>query len=332
MKISIVLSRVLAFVFITLISITPCFAAPKYHMKIGSVGNEQHPSTLALQDIKAFIEEKTNGDIEVSLYLNSSLGADRQLAEGMQLGTIEGGIIGSSIMATFEPRFNAFELPFLFKNEKIAFEAIDGELGAFLKEAALNQGLRIIGYGANGYRHISNNRAPITKPSDLRGLKIRCMENPVHVSTFKLMGANPTPMSFSELYTALAQKTVDSQENPINLFYTNKFYEVQKYYSLTGHLYAVVPLVISDTWYNSLPADYQMIILEAGIIYAEKERAYNAEQEKAMLKEMQDKGLIVNELTDEQKSVFIEITRPIYKEYEDRIGKDIVDLVLKINN
>lgn len=310
----------------------PSFAAAKYKLKIGTTGNDTHPSTLALQDVKKMIETKTNGEVEVQLFLNSSLGADRQLAEGMQLGTIEGGIIGSTIMATFEQRFNAFELPFLFKNEKSAFKAIDGTLGNFLKDAALKQGFRIMGYGVNGYRNITNNRSPIHKPEDLKGLKIRCMENPVHVATFKLMGASPTPMSFSELYTALSQKTIDAEENPINIVYTSKFYEVQKYYSLTGHLYAVVPLVISEKWYQSLPSADQKIILEAGKLYAKNERKYNAEQENSMLKDMEKKGMKINKLTDAEKEAFIKITRPIYKQFEDKIGKDVVDLALKAND
>ena len=326
-----VLSFIIAFIMITLVAM-PGFAAASYKLKIGTTGNETHPSTLALQDMKKFIETKTKNTVQVTLFLNSSLGADRQLAEGMQLGTIEGGIIGSPILATFEPRFNAFELPFLFKNEKIAYKAIDGELGNFLKDAVLKQDLRILGYGVNGYRHITNNRGPIYKPEDLKGLKIRCMENPVHVSTFKRMGANPTPMSFSELYTALAQKTVDAEENPINIVYTSKFYEVQKYYSLTGHLYSVVPLVISEKWYQSLPADAKKVILEAGALYAKNERKYNSQQEMQMLKEMEKKGLKVNKLTDQQKDLFIKATRPVYKEFEGKIGKDIVDLALKVNN
>lgn len=310
----------------------PGFAATKYRLKIGTTGNETHPSTLALNDVKKFVESKTNKQLEVSLYLNSSLGADRQLAEGMQIGTIEGGIIGSSIMASFEPKFNAFELPFLFKNENIAFKAIDGELGNFLKDGALKQGLRIIGYGVNGYRHISNNRGPITKPDDLKGLKIRCMENPVHVAMFKKLGANPTPMSFSELYTALAQKTVDAEENPINIVHTSKFYEVQKYYSLTGHLYAVVPLVVSENWFQTLPSNMQQVVLEAGKLYAKSEREHNKQQEQRMLKDMEKKGMKINYISDSQKESFIKATRPIYKEFEGKIGKDVVELALDVNN
>jgi len=200
-----------------------------------------------------------------------------------------------------------------------------------LKEALLAQGLRIIGYGVNGYRHITNNNAPITKPEDLKGLKLRCMENPIHVATFKKMGANPTPMSFSELYTALAQRVVDAQENPINLVYSAKFYEVQKYYSLTGHLFSVVPLVINEGWFQGLPKNIQEAVLEGGILYQNRERAINEAEEKSMLGEMKEKGLLINELTPEQKRAFIEITLPIYDDFKDRIGDDMVEMAKKAN-
>lgn len=306
-------------------------ASPKYRMKIASVGSDTHPSSIALVEMKDFLEKSTNNELDVSLYLNSALGGDRQITEGMQLFTIEGGIIGTAILASFENKFGVFDLPFLFKDQETAYTAIDGELGAVLKEALLAQGLRIIGYGVNGYRHITNNNAPITKPEDLKGLKLRCMENPIHVATFKKMGANPTPMSFSELYTALAQRVVDAQENPINLVYSAKFYEVQKYYSLTGHLFSVVPLVINEGWFQGLPKNIQEAVLEGGILYQNRERAINEAEEKSMLGEMKEKGLLINELTPEQKRAFIEITLPIYDDFKDRIGDDMVEMAKKAN-
>jgi C4-dicarboxylate-binding protein DctP len=312
-------------------SSTQAAAEPTYRMKIASVGSETHPSSMALAEVKKFIDDKSGKKIEVSLYLNSALGADRQITEGMQLGTIECGVIGTTNLANFEPKFNVFDLPFLFKDQKAAYKSIDGPIGKTLDEALRKQGLRIIAWGVNGYRHITNNRGPITKPDDLKGLKIRCMENPVHVATFKRMGANPTPMSFSELYTALAQKTVDAQENPINLVYSSKFYEVQKFYSLTGHLYAVVPLVVSERWFQSLPKDMQTVVLEGGKLYQKRERAINEKQEKGMLEEMKKMGLQVNVLTSEQKKAFIAATLPIYDQFKDRIGADMVELAKQAN-
>lgn len=310
---------------------TQALAGDSFRMKIASVGSETHPSTLALVEMKDFIEKESSGRVSVSLYVNSALGGDRQISEGMQLGTIEAGIVGTTILAAFNQKFNVFDLPFLFKDKEAAYRSIDGEIGKVLNESILSQGLRIVGYGVNGYRHITNNRGPIYAPADLSGLKIRCMENPIHVATFKLMGANPTPMSFSELYTALAQKTVDAEENPINLVFSSKFYEVQKYYSLTGHLFAVVPLVVGEKWFQGLPEDIQSIVLQAGKLYQDREREINESQEESMLGEMIKSGLQVNELSDSQKQVFIEATLPIYDQFKDKIGEDMIELAKKAN-
>ncbi|MDR3353524.1 MAG: DctP family TRAP transporter solute-binding subunit [Synergistaceae bacterium] len=306
-------------------------AAAKYKIKIHSVGNEEHASTPALKEFKKHVEEKTKGDVEVSLHLNASLAGDREATEAMQLGTIEAGIIGSSILATFEPSFNIFEFPFLFKDDATAKKLIDGELGEKLNAAIQKQDLRIIGYGVNGFRHTTNNRGPIKKPSDMNGLKIRTMENPIHIATFKLFGANPTPINFGELYTALSQKTVDAMECPLNLIYTPKFYEVQKYLSLTGHLYAVAPLTMSEIFFRSLPDEYKEIIIEGGKIYTEIQRKNTIADENNMLKLLEEAGMIVNDLTEAEKNEFKKLSAPVYDQFADKVGRDFLNEVIEAN-
>ncbi len=305
--------------------------AATYKMKIHSVGSEQHPSTPALQELKKYIEEKSKGQIQVAIHINASLGGDRQATEAMQLGTLEAGIIGSSILATFEPKFNIFEFPFLFKDDATAKKLIDGELGESLNKELLKQDLRIIGYGVNGFRHVTNNRGPIKKPDDIKGLKIRTMENPIHIATFKAFGANPTPMNFGELYTALSQKTVDAQENPINLIYTSKFYEVQKYLSLTGHLYAVAPLTVSEIFFSKLPKDLQKIVLDAGKFYKDTQRKLTVQEEQKMLADLKKSGMAVNELTNAEKAEFQKLAQPVYKQFESKVGKDLLDKIIAAN-
>ena len=309
----------------------PAMAAD-YTIKVGTIVSESHPDYICMKDVfKPYVEKNSNGKIKVELYPNAQLGGDREMSESVQLGTIQMTIPAVAVLSGFEPKFQVFDLPFLFKDKQAAYKALDGELGKKIDALLPPLGMINLGYGENGYRHITNNRGPITKPDDLKGLKIRCMENPVHVATFKRMGANPTPMSFSELYTALAQKTVDAQENPINLVYSSKFYEVQKFYSLTGHLYAVVPLVVSDKWFQGLPKDMQAVVLDGGRLYQKRERAINEKQEKGMLDEMKKKGLQVNVLTADQKKAFVTATLPIYDQFKDRIGADMVELAKKAN-
>ena len=317
----------LLFVFLTV----SCLEAATYKIKIGSVGNDQHPSTLALNEFKKYVEEKSAGQIEVSLHINASLGGDKEMTEAMQLGTLEAAIIGSSILATFSQSFNIFEFPFLFKDDVTAKKLIDGELGEILDKDLQKQDLRIVGWGVNGFRHSTNNRGPIKAPADMKGLKIRTMENPIHIATFKAFGANPTPMNFGELYTALAQKTVDAMECPLNLIYTPKFYEVQKYLSLTGHLYAVAPLTMGEVFFQSLPADLQQIVMEGGKIYAEKQRKGTVDEEAQMLVLLQESGMIANELTPAEQEEFKKLCGPIYQEFEGRVGKELLQMVVDAN-
>lgn len=302
-------------------------AAKTYKMKLHSVGSETHQAHQSLLDFEKYVEENTDGGVEVSLHINAALGGDRQATEAMQLGTVECGIIGTSTLATFAPRYNVFDLPFAFKDFETANEIIDGPLSEMLEADLEPQGLRIIGWGVNGFRNVSNNEKPIHTPADMEGMKIRCMENPIHIATFKAMGANPTPMSFSELYTALAQGTVDGQDNPVVLTYSSKFYEVQDYYSLTGHIFAVAPLVMSEAFFQSLPEEYQEVVLEAGKRYEASERAATKKQRVEMLELLKETGMQVNALTDEERALFVEATAPVYDEFEDVISTEIMEII-----
>lgn len=299
-------------------------SARTYRMKVHSTGNERNQSTPPLKEFAKSIEEKTNGGVKVTIHFNGVLGGDRQATEGMQLGTIECGITTTSTLGTFDPKFNVFDLPFLFKDYAAAYKAMDGELGAMLEEACLNQGLRVLAWGVNGFRSISNSRKPVEVPADLAGLKIRCMENPLHVSTFKALGANPTPMSFSELYTALSQGTVDGQDNPPILTYSSKFYEVQKYYSLTQHVFTVVPLVMSENFFQRLPKEYQEVVLAAGKQYEAEVRSATEQVESEIIEELKKTDMAVNAISDENHKLFVEATAPVYAEAEKIMGKDIV--------
>ncbi len=312
---------------LVLVSAQSAMAAKTYKMKLHSVGSETHQSHPSLLAFKEYVEEKTDGNVKVSLHINAALGGDRQVTEAMQMGTIECGIIGTSTLATFAPRFNVFDLPFAFKDFETAYKIIDGPLSEKLQADLKPQGVRVIGWGVNGFRNVSNNEKPIHTPADMKGMKIRCMENPIHIATFKAMGANPTPMSFSELYTALAQGTVDGQDNPVVLTYSSKFYEVQDYYSLTGHIFAVAPLVVSETFFEALPEEYQKVVLEAGKQYEVSERAATEKQDVEMLELLKETGMKVNTLTDEEKAMFVEATAPVYEKFEDVITPEIMDII-----
>lgn len=308
------------------------FAAPEYVIKVGYILPENQSDHIIMRDVfKKDIEEKSGGRISVELYPNAQLGGDRELIESVQLGTVQVAIPATSALAGFDKRFQVFDLPFLFKSKEVAFKALDGELGHKADELLKPLGMRNLGYGENGYRHITNSRGPIHKPEDLQGIKLRTMENPLHLAFFKMLGANPTPMSFGELYTALQQGTVDGQENPVVLVYTSKFYEVQKFYSLTGHVYSATMLVANDDFFASMPEDLWKIVEDAGKRYVVEQRALADVQEREFLEELKKTGLQINELTPEEKQLFIDATLPAYDEFKDVIGAELVELAKKAN-
>lgn len=303
-----------------------------YTIKLAYVVPETQSTHIAAAEVfKPYVEEQSQGRITVELYPNGQLGGDRQAIEAVQLGTIQMTIPAAAVLSGFEPKFQVFDLPYLFKSKEAAYKALDGELGRSLNDMLPPLGLINLAYGENGFRHISNNEGPIESPADLKGFKIRTMENPVHMATFKLLGANPTPMSFGELYTALQQGTVDAQENPIPLVYTSKFYEVQKYYTLDGHVYAATVVLINSDFFNSLPEDLQQIVLEGAEKYRDEQRKLADQQDVEMLEALKESGMEINELTEEQKQVFIDATLPVYDQFKEELGEGLIELARQAN-
>ncbi|SFG12525.1 tripartite ATP-independent transporter solute receptor, DctP family [Desulfotomaculum arcticum] len=308
-------------------------AKDTYTIKLAYVVPETQSTHIAAKEVfKKYVEEKSNGRIKVELHPNGELGGDRQAIEAVQLGTIQMTIPAAAVLSGFEPKFQVFDLPYLFKSKEAAYKALDGELGKKLSDLLIPLGLRNLAYGENGFRNITNNKGPINSPADLKGVKIRTMENPVHMATFKALGANPTPISFGELYTALQQGTVDAEENPIPLVYTSKFYEVQKYYTLDGHVYAATAVLINNDFFNSLPEDLQQIIVEGAEKYKDEQRKLSSQQDTEMLRALKDKGMQINELTPEQKQEFIDATLPVYDQFKDVLGEDLINLAKQANN
>lgn len=305
----------------------------EFVIKVANDLSATHPESVCLKDVfKKQIEAKSGGRIKVELYPNSQLGGTREMVEAVQMGNLEMTTPATSVLAGFEKRMQILDLPFLFKSKEAAFGALDGKLGDEISKMLLPQGFVVLGFFENGYRHISNNRKPIKTPADLKGLKIRTMENPMHIAYFKALGANPTPMNFGEVYTALQQKTIDGQENPVAIVYDNKFYEVQKYYSLTGHLFSVTVLLANVDFMNKLPTDLKAIVSEASRNFCLANRKMVTEQEQDTINKIKATGMQVNELSEKQKKPFMDAAMPIYKQFEDIIGKDLMQIAINANN
>jgi tripartite ATP-independent transporter DctP family solute receptor len=248
------------------------------------------------------------------------------MVEGLQLGTLEMTLVSTAPLSSFTKKFLVFDLPFIFKDTASARKVVDGPIGTQLLDSLKDQGIIGLAYFENGFRHVTNNKRPIEKPEDLKGLKIRTMENPVHMATFKVLGADPTPMAFGELFTALQQGTIDGQENPLPVIDTSKFYEVQKYLSLTGHFYAPAPLLISKSFFESLSPDIQNAIKEAAIEARDYERKLLDEMNAKLVDELQKKGMQINEV---DKEAFVKAVQPVYKQFEADITPELIKQVIE---
>jgi C4-dicarboxylate-binding protein DctP len=303
-----------------------------FTIRLAHLVPEEQSSHIVAEAFKEKLEKESDGRLKVELYPNGQLyGSDREAIEAVQLGNVEMTIPAVAAMASFNEKFQVFDLPFLFDNNEAAYKALDGELGQELMADLENNGIKGLVFGENGFRHVSNNEGPIEKPEDMKGLKMRTLESPLHTDTFNAFGANASPFAFGELYTALQQGTYDAMDCPISLYYTNKFYEVQDYLTLTGHVYAATALLVNNDFYNSLPEDLQSLIMEASEEFRTEQRELAQQQDAEFMEQLEAEGMQINDLTDEQRAAFREAAQPVYDKYEEQIGKDLIDQALAAN-
>lgn len=305
-------------------------ANPTYTIKVGHVEAEDRSTHIALVEFQKYVEEQSKGDIKVELYPNALLGGDAEMTQSVQLGTIQMTLPATSALVAFSNKFGILDMPFLFDDPKAAFAALDGDLGAELDKALDSNGFVNFGYSYNGARSITNNLKPINEPADLKGMKMRVMQSPVYISLFEALGANPTPISFGELFTALQQKTVDGQENAPSLIFAMKFFEAQKYLSLTSHTKSFLPVIMNKGYFDKLPAEYQTIVKDGARKYAvEHQRELELNSDADSIKNLESAGMVVNEITPENLQKFKDVVKPVYAEYETKLGKDLFDIAAK---
>jgi len=292
-------------------------------------GSTEYSSQHGAEKFKELLEQKTNGLYTVTIFPGGQLGGERQQWEGIMAGTLDMTISSTGPLPNWLPQFQVFDFPYLFENEAQADAVLDGDLGTEMFALLEEKGIKPLSWMENGFRNFTNDTRPLVEPADLKGLKIRVMENPLMMDTIKLLGGDPTPIPFNELYTALQQGTVDGQENPVNLIYTSKFHEVQKYLTVSGHFYSPYILAMNKAKFDSFPAEVQTAIKEAAM----EARLYQREVSRKQVAEYLDKmieeeGLEVVQLTDEQKQKWAEATLPIYDKYKDKIGADLYEKIM----
>lgn len=298
-------------------------AAGPQTIKLAHVVNEKDGFHIAALKFKELVEARTKGAVKVEVFPNASLGDERTLIEGMQIGTIAMGVITNGPVANFLPEIAAFEMPFMFSSPEEAYKVLDGPVGqkVLAKLDAIN--LKGLAYAERGFRNLTNSKKVVKTPADMAGLKIRVMENPVYIDTFKTLGTNAVPMAWTEALTALQQGTIDGQENPVNVIYSFKLNETQKYLTMTKHSYAPALFLMSKKVFGSFNKETQDILMKAAQEAAVHERKWNAEQMAEQLKALKEKGM---QITDPDTAAFQAAVKPVYDKYGPKFGTLLDDI------
>ena len=278
---------------------------------------------ILLDEFKSAVEAK-GADIEVNVFNGGTLGTQRQLQEQLVLGTIE--VIGTaSDIVELSPAFSVFDLPFMFTDPEHAHRAMDGVLGERLNEALVEaQGVRVIAFGELGFRHITNSVRPIETPEDLQGLKIRVPNNQLRIDAFTALGAAPTPIAYSELYSALQQGVVDGQENPLPTIGEQSLWEVQDYVSLTYHVYTPGYILVNEAWWQGLPEETRTVLAESAREAAEAQRARIAEVTAELQAKAEEGGM---EFNSPDLEPFAEKTRSLRQSFEATHGAELIEAI-----
>ena len=301
----------------------PAFSADVV-LKLGHIAESTNPYGMGADYFAELVKKKSNGAIEVKVFPSSQLGAQKELIEGLIYGTVDMTLTGTAELGTFQPQMALFDMPFLFKDRAHAYKALD-TVGMELGKPLEGKGIKLLGYMENGVRHMTNNVRPIKTPADMKGLKIRVMNNKVYVEMIKALGASPTPMALAELYSAMQQGTVDGQENPSAHIYTKRFYEVQKYASLTGHAYAAEPVLISlATWKKLTPAQKE-IIQSAATESIAWQRALSVKEDSEFWEKIKKTGKM--EVITVDRKPFMDATQSVYKALAKTVGEENIKKV-----
>lgn len=302
-------------------------AQEKFTLKMGHVAPTDEPYHKAAEKFAELVKQGTAGAVDIQIFPNSLLGGQRELLEGLQLGSVDITLTTAAVLSSFLPRTQVIELPFMFRDREHVYKVVDGPLAKEIYAGDEQKKMKVIDTWENGFRNITNNVRPIEKPEDMKGIKIRVMENKMYIDMFKALGANPTPMARGELFSGLQTKVVDAQENPMGQIYTSRFYEVQKYLTLSGHTYSPEALVFSLVTWKKLPAKYQEAIIKASAEAKQYNRALSAQMDKEYVVKSKEKGMIVTTLTPQQIGAFQEKMTPVWDTFADKIGKDLIQKI-----
>ncbi len=281
----------------------------------GHLNNTDHPISKGVQKFVEIVAAKSGGKLKVREFPANQLGPEMQQQSALRAGTQEMQSPATTSLVGIVKDYGLIDFPFIVGTAAQADALLDGPAGKALLDKLPEKGLVGLAYWDLGFRNVTNSRRPITKGEDLDGIKIRVIPNPVYLETFKTFGANPVPMSFSELYSALETRTVDGQENPFSVILSNKMYEVQKYLSVTNHTYSTNIILISKIFWDKLSPAEQKILQDAAIEARDYQRKVSREAAQTAVAELKAKGMQVNEIAPAELARMRDKVKPVAEKF-----------------
>lgn len=292
--------------------------APTSHYGVGATAMDEK------------LQELSKGEWSIKQFPANALGGEREMVEGAQLGTVDLVITSTGPVGNFVPEVLITDIPFLFRDYAHAHAVLDGEIGQDILAQFPDHGLVALAWGENGFRNLTNNKVAVKTPEDAKGLKIRTMENQVHMAAFRELGVLPTPMAFPELFTALQQGTVDGQENPIGVILSAKFAQVQEYLSLTNHVYSPALIIISPSVWDGLSDEEKGWFEEAAREGARAMREKAAADARDGVAQLEQQGMTV--VSEVDRAAFEEALAPVFAEFAKKFGQDKIDAIRAVGN
>jgi TRAP-type transport system periplasmic protein len=313
----------LALALAAILPVAPAAAQETLKMNMSLSQNSHYGA--AVDTFAREVEKRTNGRYKVQNFYSGALGAERESIEAIQLGTLDLTWTSTGPVPNFVPEVAIFDIPFLFRDTAHARAVFDGPIGQEYLGKFPAKGIVALAWGENGFRHMTNSKRAVNAPDDLKGLKMRTMENPVHIAAYKQFGIIPTPMAFTEVFTALQQGTVDGQENPLSVISSAKFDQVQKYLTLTGHVYSPALLLMNKAKWDKLSAADKQAFAEAAKEAVKANRARIDDDERKVVAELKSHGMLVVENVDKAK--FQSTLQPTFVDFGKKFGQDNIDKI-----
>lgn len=293
-------------------------------IKFATQNPKGHPLVTGAEKFAELVSARSGGKLKVNVFAGGVLGGDAQNISALQGGTLEMMVMNSGILANVLKEFSVFDFPFMFANAQEADAVVDGPFGKMMHDRLDAKGIHGLAYWELGFRNITNGKRPINKVEDIAGLKLRVIQSPIYVDMFSALGANPTPLAWPEVYSALEQKAVDGQENPSTTIRSAKLNEVQKHLAQTRHVYNPQSLIFSKKLWDKLSADEKKIIADAATEATTYERQVSRQQASEAIEELKKSGMQVTEIAPAELQRMRDKVKPVIDKYSAQVGPDTV--------